>query len=346
MAYDSITSRIITLIIAIIVVGMVLVPVLNSMTDPEEEYSEPVTYTNVGQSYKDVSEGSHTLLVEVVEGEVIIHSDNEVIHTGLIYSNDAPEDLEESLATETMLVAFWWAEYEGNIYGEQFRIDRYGNTYNFMTNDGSYSPSDYLMGYEMEFADGYFTATDNPYPVIYPHFISEEGDYVCTQTPKILEDSEIFVADLPYLTTDYNYLPSGDTEHYVECLDAFCGYGTVSTLSSNIQFGVLEESESATDSSITINTDAESGYIVLNDIDFNISYDYHDDDMDSDVHVDYFTTVHNFIVPKSITVNGNGEPTANEGIVNTLLSIIPVFVILGIFVGLVVPIVSNRYKMN
>ena len=358
----SITSKAISLVVAIVVFACVLVPVIGSMTgggDGGGSEDGPTVLTNTGQTYALADSGTHTMTVGVENNEFVLTVDGETVDADFDYVqrdgeatyNSIPKLLltkgVDTVSEETEIDSVWLDQF-GRIWYNQLALKQVGEGYSV----------------EFEFTDGEMMVTDmydGDWNIYVQYYISTVGDYVMAETPQVFANTEICVE---YLSSDAFMVTvesSSSTDTYPFTLVAQ-STGNLNTLIESMDWGLTtwDWDGNAPTYSLPINymdyTTIEldltpmNGYYVLNGITASLNMDAtasgNGESYSGEAVID------KFIVPKTTTLDssvvydgpgadsgsdsdsGSGSGT-NSGITGTLIGIIPVFVALGLILAIV-----------
>ena len=380
----SLTSRVIALIVAVVIVAVVMMPIINSLTDTgnsggsDSGGDAEVLYTNAGTWYYDKfsndaqitysfkSDGDESAprsnLVKINDGEwqetgdiAWDDEDSWELHSTVpvftFKTSDGKYGIEGLVAMPVSAIEgdptalraslCWYRAIQGN--NEPVTISMIRSGWNAIA---SVSLSNGTVTYNFPSGES-FQPINGEYELYLTGETSGDYTWVTNGSATVIADTQFYVSgnfgtvgievDDPYnkISLSHNVLLNGK--------------GTVSTLlnQSNIsvygatgtvgELGYLEEINPALSTS-----PAGSGEgLVLGD--YTVS---EEDDWD--------TPIRSFIVPTEITAggddgddsgSGSGSGT-NSGITGTLIGIIPIFVILGILVSMVIPIVTSGNRFD
>ena len=357
----SLTSRVIALIVAVVVVALVMMPIINSLTDTggsDSGEDAEVLYTNAGTWYYDKfsndaqitysfkSDGDEIAprsnLVKINDGEwqeagdiVWTDEDSWELHSTFpvftFKTSDGKYGIEglvgmpvsaiEGDPTALRVSLCWYRAIQGN--NEPVTISMIRSGWNAIA---SVSLSNGTVTYNFPSGES-FQPIDGEYELYLTGKTSGDYTWVTNGSATVIADTQFYVSGnfgkVEIVVDDpYNKV---SFSHNV----LLNGKGTVSTLlnQSDISVygatGTIGALEYLEEINPTLSTSpAESGEgLVLGD--YTVSEDE-----------DWDTPIRSFIVPTEITAGGDDggsdSGSGNSGIVSTLIGLIPIFVVLGL----------------
>lgn len=263
----SMTSKVLSLIVAIVVFACVLVPVLDTVQNGnsgggsgDTGDTTPSTLMNDGIPYASADTETHTISVQLVDGNFIIKTDGNIIDTGLTYT---PYDESNPVYDSRVLVI-------GKIPREPVEdmaiiLANAGYIIGYSAYNEPMNIADVTDGVEYTLSiDGtnltYTLPEENNAEdsVIVDYFISESGEYVMTASAKIFQNTKIVVAYMD--NEEFDFTENGETTSMPPRF--FIGSGYLPTINVSIKVtdfdGIM---------SFIPNVTQESGYYTLNSID-------------------------------------------------------------------------------
>lgn len=340
-ATANLTSRIVTLIIAIVLVALVMVPILNSLSDSSSDDSSQ-TITNTGTYFASTADDTAYTISFTHKERDTGGSQPECVDILAVNGNTIRTDTYTSPDTGFVpdIVVGWnesgFVRIIPNATLMGFISPSTSETVEAQLNEteeGGYTISELVVSVQngtLSYLDW-----DNTECTLSEHLdyiVSNTGDYVLANNPiKVSADAEVLV---------YGYgIPSPPTTHYSVMgrfsSSVFSTEGAV-TIENDIQ---LEKGRYTDPSCIcTVNFNKSGTVTTITSMDIAVSY------------TDRYSTAisgtidnPSIFVPTSFVVEGSGEGSPGlDPVVVTILGIIPIFVILGILVSLVLPMVTNR----
>ena len=335
----SMTSKAISLVVAIVVFACVLIPVLNAMENGNSgggsgDEGRPQILTNSGEyTYASMDSNTHTMRIQLVDDDFILTVDGQQIDVGFGYvpwDNENPPTVTNTLTLITGNIddspAFIFLDGTGAVisYDYEYVINLVENSDVTLTITGTgvtHDSEEFSMNVEC--------------------YISTSGDYVMAENPKVLEDTTIRLCSMgqtPKYSTeirvnDGTILFEGYTENY----PIYNYIGTLNTLSDMTNVDLNHD-----DWVCTPQYESASGYYVLNSVDCTRTERLQGIET-PDIDVTDTCSATLFLVPAEITVASSDSGSDSDGgIVGTLIGIIPVFVAL----GLIIAVVSMFYNPN
>lgn len=321
----SLTSRVITLIVAVVVVSLVMMPIINSLTDTGDSGGEStvtITNTGIGFAKTDRDDAVHTMIIsEDTNGKMKVTVDGQDVAVPTIPDDDFTSESEVTLGVgpnNNTITAYSWG------------------TVSINTNDvGDWQQEDVTIAFQNGRATGEYQESTYSYEI--DLYRSNIADYVyCTDHAKAPLDATVYVGHWDALKYD------GITGGYV-CLYPDSGLMNEVVVDTTYCWGTeygpmpgIEVAEVST---------TEHYYEVSEFYTYKFGFSVYDGTDYIDVNdVVYHPGVY---VPATFTYEGEnagGNTDSDSGITGTLIGIIPIFVILGILVSLVLPMVTNRLE--
>lgn len=316
----SMTNKVISLIVAIIVFACVLIPVLDAIGSGDSGGGD-TAYTNTGDYYYTSTAGK-TFTVEKID-----HVD----------TNDIALSTELRTNGQTTYTWDWSDEYEYVIYplgfDENILFEYFGSTYAWASgeeSDAIYRPTsidnaeDHTQTYIWTITDGIVTYIVNNESVTAPFQL----DYILTNEP-----SEYVVADSP-VTVEYD-TPLLFGINYDDAVggayNVICGNITPAIGNNNVELSLTYPDDCSASVSFTVSDLGDAMRIS----DISLAYSERGGQ---------YTIPAKPIVPTVVEISGSGSDS-DSGIVGTLIGIIPIFVALALVIG-VVSMFYNPNRMN
>ena len=358
----SLTSKAISVVVAIVVFACVFVPVIGSMAGGGDGGGGTVTYTNVGDYYyKSATADSeeHTILIDNTQdssnNEITLSTTVITVDGVEVYSNTEDADI---LQYRSPYVFFGWNEHGPIEYNESVMTLYYWQAGNRLYMDGALDNHEEGDTFErtvisFSISDGNIVGVDEEeesVPVIVPieYFISSDGEYVLADSPvvSVIENMDIGVMLARYTTST----TPGDWEDWT-ALYILEGWIESESITADVQnitsVGIYTTAEQTTvmDYSVILNSMSNGNIRSIESIDVEVYLKdvLPRDEVESE---DIFTNTQ-FIVPTTVTVpaEGGDSDSGHSPMVKTLIGIIPVFVALGLILA-IVGMFYNPNRMN
>lgn len=348
IAQNKMISTLVTIIIAVVLVGLVMAPIINSIGgNGGDSDTSTVVVTNSGTTYAlaDATDSTvHTFFVGYDDTSIIAILDDVPIDLGLTYTGHDTE-----LTGYVVLAIGNGAFIQGFSTPWSLSVANNGYIYAFMdpgegdtpTYDSSFEK---MATIEEIFMDGAppvtihdgkwdFTMLTGMLPSTecdLELYLSESGTYVMCEDAKVLPTAEIYVA---YSNMDANQANTHNTLGYRE-YPAMLGMGTYTTLvpstltNFNTAYGTTE---------LELVAEENANYIILDELvcTFYDSYGL----------PTYTLTAPQFFVPASFSYSEGGADSENtgSGVAYQILMLMPLLVIVSLIAVLIKPYLIDRY---
>lgn len=345
MNTDSFLPKIIGILVAIVVFSLVLVPIVNSAGQSGGD-SSPITYTNTGDFYyKSATADNSVHTFEYIHKEYMINEEDwEWIES---YEIDGVEVLRYSPDMSELNIprffigwsdtAQYWID-PGNsvICKEPGSIN---NALNIELTDLVETDTSYEFTYSLSIQNGTMSYVDmnthqtQTVPIKYYLSSEEQGDYVLSETPIVAKNTDIYIAKEGYAPETNNqggeaYYTIGGKINSSELIQDTVTVQGVEYygMGRSYQEGTLycEMNSIEGNNILTLSSMEVTGYITLR----------YDDTYHTSHYFEFTESIIQFLVPTTVTVEGSADEN-DTNFAYELLKIVPIFVALGILLGIV-----------
>lgn len=315
----NLTSQIITMVIAVVIVGVVLVPIINGLTDSESgDQSTTITNSGIGFAKTDRDDAVHTMIIsEDTNGKMKVTVDGQDVAVPTIPDDDYTSESEVTLGVgpnHVMIVAYKW----GTV-----TIDN--------DNVGEWQQEDVTITFQNGRATVEYQESTYSYDI--DLYRSNTTDYVyCTDHAKAPLDATVYVGY--WDAFKYNGITGG----YI-CLYPDSGLMNEVVVTTTYCIGT-ENGPTPSIAVAEVNT-TEHYYEVSEFTTEPFSYSVYD----GTDYIEVEDAVYHpgVYVPATFTISGGeGGNSDDNNVINTILSVIPIFVILGIIGAFIVPMITNK----
>ena len=364
---DSMVKRVISFVVAVIIVSVVAIPVVNALTDENGSDggdSETITYTNTGEYYyKSATADSNVHEIEVIiESEFIesgeISEKYSVITDGVnIYYQEAIDWNPYSFSPIVLL----WGEGGFVSYMYQGQIAWYSNS--TASSDESYAiaPEEviedngkYTYRYNFIIQNGIFenkdVNTEEVKSQSVSYFIASSGEYVLANTPvKVVEDTLIYVNSFEIMPEEED----GADPYMIHLVGTFNSdelvEGAVSVssdfdiFSMQYEYGLNDPEEWTKEYNINCTSSFDNSLCTIQSISGDVS-------LQSNApyfHAHYVKSIPStqVFVPTTVTVEEEGgDSDSSSNMTNTIIKTIPIFLVLGLLVAFALPMVQGKFE--
>ena len=352
---DSMVKRVISFVVAVIIVSVVAIPVVNAITDENGSDggdTDTITYTNTGDYYyksATADSNEHIIVLEYTE----ITEDPASITTvlkidGTTIINQTLGDGANSPYLMDSIYLFGWSQSQtiglSILDGGMWIINNADNTseeiYGTVIEDRPFE-NGYTIHSQYVISDGVLSFTDDgdnerSYPIDY--YMGKTGEYVLADRPVVSASNNTLIrlwidydaedTDRPgtYMTFSiYGAIESGNIVSDTESISLNVNQKTVQVSSSSIESTLTS---SKVGDLITLDNVSCEGYIDTNP------------DIDS-----VSTSSTQFVVPTTVTVEEEGGGSdSSSNMTNTIIKTIPIFLVLGLLIAFALPMVQGKFE--
>lgn len=341
--FDStaMTSKVLSLIVAIVVFACVLVPVVGSMANGGDSGGGgAITYTNVGDYYyKSATTDSDEHLMEVTH---YIHYNEDstdtieltvVVDGNEVYSNIFENVNDDYYEFATPIVLAYSDDGYLVNYGGYCRWEINSDTlptvcYNMLPDSEEFDDDSATTVTNLRISNGTLSYTDretnSPNTIAIEYYMAEDGEYVLADSNvKVAKsDTTIYVNYSLYMTSEtsemlmyYRIIGQFDSSNITSSELDMQGYLHIG--------GVTWVNISNPQCSATLDSTIDDVGITLESINADAQLEY-----DGNV-FNGSTTITQFFVPVTVSLSADSG-SSDSGVVGTLIGIIPIFVVLGL----------------
>lgn len=346
----SITSKAVSLVVAVVVFACVLVPVIGSMTDGGDSGSGSggdsiTTYTNTGDYYyKEMDSNDHTLRLTIVAsqdspiGNLTVTFDGESVLTQSVDMSS-----QEPMSLAPFLIGVWD---EGNggdgptayltfgsLNGLSW-VTLFNNTLTYHSINITHQEADgdnMVMWEEFNIHDGVTNWTSNEVEGVTSatiHYaLAPTGEYVLAQNPKVDNDSVIYVPEYPFSIDN----DGGESVGLISFASVF-NTAILTDDTQQIPMAVRGNIEPSDTCTPVAHSTESNGVRTISNITIDCSLLM--PDREGEWTYTGTFTISKMIVPVTVELSaesdGGDSDSGNSPIVNTLIGLIPIFVVLGL----------------
>ena len=350
-------NRIVAFLVAFLVVAVVAIPIINSISDGQSGSGDsgPITYTNTGDYYYKPTaddDAVHTVHLSYV-WETLTETTSRDTYTltlddSVIFSYTRVWDEDNYTPLMQTIIPVGWGQeglfgvspfesaeyafmaYPGDSFTPNLNLD-YIDSDDSGSEECSFTIQNGVISYT-EYGTG--TVITSEYHMDYFITTDTSGEYVLTDTPFKMDDNSLG------LICECNMVE--DDEHETWWDAPVYGRFTSDSLESPSTEIELDSSNSTVSSETTIFSSNDNGLITVSKIESEISV--------TPIGQSYTVTDTvslKAIVPTTVTVEGesggsDSDSGAGSGMTSTILKLVPILLILGLFVAFIVPMIQNR----